>query len=259
MVMNHGRFKGKRAVVTGAATGIGRATAVRLAQEGARVALFGRRRDPLEEAAQAVTEQGGEAHVEDVDVAVEADLEAAFTRTERCWGGIDVLVGNAGIQLFDRDNRVDALPLAAWEETVRVNLTGLFLTCKYGIRSMLTSDGGGSVVLIASTVALFGVAPGFDAYSASKAGAIGLVRVMAADYARDQIRVNAVLPGLTDTPLMADLLAVSETAKTMTERIPMGRAARAEEIAAAIAFLASDDASYVTGATLIVDGGATAV
>jgi len=253
-----GRFDGKRAVVTGAATGIGRAAALRLADEGAKVALFGRRRDPLEELAKAIADQGGEAHVEDVDVSVEADLEAAFARTERRWGGIDVVLGNAGVQLFDRDNRVDALPLAAWEQTIRVNLTGLFLTCKYGVRSLLAS-GGGSVVLTASTVALFGVAPGFDAYSASKAGGIGLVRVMAADYARDHIRVNAVVPGLTDTPLMADLLAVPATAKALTERIPMGRAARPEEIAAAIAFLASDDASYVTGAALIVDGGATAI
>jgi NAD(P)-dependent dehydrogenase (short-subunit alcohol dehydrogenase family) len=257
--MSLGRFDGKRAVVTGAATGIGRAAALRLAEEGARVALFGRRRHPLEEAARTITDQGGETHVEDVDVSVEADVEAAFTRTERRWGGIDVIVGNAGIQLFDRDNRVDALPLSAWEQTMQVNLTGLFLTCKYGVRSLLASGEGGSVVLVASTVALFGVAPGFDAYSASKAGAIGLVRVMAADYASDRIRVNAVVPGLTDTPLMADLLAVPETAQTLTERIPMGRAARPEEIAAAIAFLASDDASYVTGTTLIVDGGATAI
>ena len=169
-----------------------------------------------------------------------------------------MVVANAGVQLFGRDAPVHELDLSTWKMTIEVNLTGMFLTCKYGVRELL-KGGGGSVICLGSPTGLRGTGSGFHAYSTSKAGAFGLVRVMAADYARQGIRVNALVPGFTETNLVREITQDSEACKRILQRVPMGRCGRPEEIAAVAVFLASDEASFVTGATYVVDGGETAL
>jgi len=196
--------------------------------------------------------------VSEGDVAREQDVEAAIARALEELGGLDVVVANAATQLVAGDARADVLELDIWQRTLDVNLTGVFLTAKHGVRALLRS-GGGALVCTGSAAGAYGIAAALDAYSASKAGVHGLVRVLAAGYARDGIRVNAVLPGLTRTPMndwwLGDPARVAEAVRA----VPLGRVAEPEEVAAVIAFLASDDASYVTGALWPVDGGLTAV
>jgi NAD(P)-dependent dehydrogenase (short-subunit alcohol dehydrogenase family) len=249
-------LEGKRAIVTGAGSGMGRAAALRFAAEGARVGLI----DLDEAAARAVADEieagGGEALVLRADVRSEADVAAAVERAASAWGGLDVIVANAGVQLAGQDDRADRLALEVWQRTIDINLTGVFLTCKHGIRALL-AGGGGAVVCTCSPTGQYGVAPGYDAYSASKAGVYGLVRVMAADYAQEGIRINGVIPGYTNTP-MTNWVTPAD-AETLLRGIPLGRAGEPEEVAAVMAFLASDQTPYVTGAVWAADGGMTAV
>jgi len=256
VTVDGGRLQGKRAIISGAGMGMGRAAARRFAAEGARVGLL----DLDEPAARAVAgeieAEGGEALVLPADVRVEHQVEAAVRRAVAAWGGLDVVVANAGVELAGEDDRADRLDLAVWQRTLDVNLTGVFLVCKHGIRALLAS-GGGAVVCTASPTGLFGCAPGFDAYSASKAGVYGLTRVMAADYAREGIRVNAVIPGYTRTPMTE--WVTPEEHGALLKTIPLGRQGEAEEVAAVMVFLASDEAAYVTGAAWAADGGMTAV
>jgi 3-oxoacyl-[acyl-carrier protein] reductase len=250
------QLRGKRAIITGAGMGMGRAAAERFALEGARVALLDIDEAAASETAEAITEAGGEALVVAADVTEESAVAAAVDRAVQAWGGLDVVVSNAGVQLAGQDDRADRLELAVWQRTLDINLTGMFLTCKHGIRSLL-AGGGGSVVCTASPTGLYGCAPGYDAYSASKAGVYGLVRVLAADYASEGIRVNGVVPGYMDTP-MTDWVDPQEH-EALLATIPLGRAGRPEEVASVMCFLASDDASYATGAVWACDGGMTAI
>lgn len=256
--MNAQSLREKRAIVTGAGSGIGRATAIRFAQEGARVGLVEINEAAAAETGAMIAREGGEALILQADVSAEAEVAAAIKRTVDRWEGLDIVVANAAIQLFGQDARVDELDAAVWQRTLDVNLTGVFLTCKHGIKALLAS-GGGTVVCTASPTSVCGIARGFDAYTASKAGVLGLVRVMANDYAGEGIRVNAVVPGYTNTPLVTELTETDEDREAMLAKIPLGRSGTAEEVASAILFLASGEATYATGGALVVDGGMTAV
>lgn len=243
-------LSGKRALITGAASGIGRAAAARFTTEGAAVALLDRDGPGVLEAAAEIGAVGLAA-----DVGLEAEMEAAVAEAVGALGGLDILVANAGIQLHGADDRADRLALDVWERTLRINLTGVFLTCKHGIRALLDA-GGGSVVCTSSPTAFSGVAPGYDAYSASKAGVLGLVRAMARDYAPD-VRVNAVVPGFVETALVAPVTRDAEWLANVLATVPLGRAGRADEVAGLIAFVASDACAYATGAAFVLDGGMT--
>jgi NAD(P)-dependent dehydrogenase (short-subunit alcohol dehydrogenase family) len=246
------RLAGKRAVISGAGSGIGRAAARRFHAEGARVALL----DVDTAALEAVAAELDGALALTADVRDEAQVEAAVGQAVSAFGGLDTVVANAGVQLAGKDDRADRLELAVWQRTIDINLTGIFLVCKHGLRALL-AGGGGAVVCTASPTGLFGCAPGYDAYSASKAGVYGLIRVMAADYASSGIRVNGVIPGYSDTAMTSWVDA--QTHQKLIATIPLARAGTAEEVAAVMLFLASDEAAYVTGAVWAADGGQTAI
>jgi NAD(P)-dependent dehydrogenase (short-subunit alcohol dehydrogenase family) len=252
------RFVGKRVIVSGAGKGIGRATAIRFGQEGARVALMSRTKKDLEEVAALISASGGEALVLPTDVRKEDQVEAAVQAAVEQWGGLDVVISNAGIELPFEDSRVDQIELSVWQRIVDTNLTGQFLTCKHGVRALLKT-GGGVVVMVGSPCGYRGFCFNEHAYSASKGAILSLMQVMACDYARDNIRVNACIPGLIDTPMNAHVMGDPQLLEQWCSTIPMKRPGTAEETAAVILFLASDEASYVLGSAFVVDGGALAI
>lgn len=248
------RFEGKRAIVTGASRGIGRAAAVRLAAEGARVGLISLPEPQLDEVAAQIAAGGGVALALPADVSQEEQIAAAIDAAAAEWGGLDIVVSNAGIELADVDSMVDALQIDVWQKIIDVNLTGQFLTCKHGVRHLLEGDGG-AVVMTGSPCAVRGFCFKEHAYSASKAGITALMQVMALDYAPHNIRVNAVIPGFIDTPMNAHVMRDPELLEMWSSSIPMKRPGKAEEVASVILFLASDEASYVLGSAFTVDGG----
>ncbi len=255
----NGRLHGKRALITGAASGIGRATAVRYAQDGARVALLDVQRNLLDEVTQEITAAGGIVLAIPTDVSNENEVAAAVKKAVAEWGGLDVIVGVAGIELYaEGDTKVHELELAVWQRTLDTNLTGMFLTLKHGVAALLGS-GGGSVIVTGSPTGLFGFAAGETAYSASKSGCHALARVVATDYASQGVRVNVVVPGFIDTPINAAFMQDAQAVADISKGIPLGRPGRPEEVAAMNAWLASDESSYATGAFFIVDGGQTSV
>jgi len=205
-----------------------------------------------------IRDLGGTALVLSADVSVESAIEGAVEAAEQAFGGLDTIIGVAGIELFKQgDDRVDRLSLEVWDRIVAANLTGMFLTCKHGVRALLR-NGGGSVTITGSPTAIKGNALGEHAYSASKAGCHGLVRIMATEYAPENIRVNCVIPGFIDTalnaPVMSDPIALAEA----EAEIPMRRVGRPDEVAPMMVWLASDEAAYATGAFFAIDGGSTA-
>jgi NAD(P)-dependent dehydrogenase (short-subunit alcohol dehydrogenase family) len=243
-----GRLDGKVAVITGAAGGIGRASAVRFAAEGATVVVTDIT-DAVDEVAAAV---GGLALR--VDVTQPDQVRSMYERTVAEFGGLDVCFNNAGISPPDDDSILTTEP-DAWARVQSVNLTSVFLCCKFGIPHLL-ARGGGSVINTASFVAVLGSATSQISYTASKGGVLAMSRELGVQFAREGVRVNALCPGPVNTPLLQELFAKDpERAARRLVHVPMGRFAEAEEIAAAAAFLASDDASFITASTFLVDGG----
>jgi NAD(P)-dependent dehydrogenase (short-subunit alcohol dehydrogenase family) len=252
------RLAGKRALITGAGSGIGEATAILYAAEGAKVGLVARREQMLEDVAARIRADGGEALVLPCDVSKEPQVEAAFGKVVEAWGGLDVCVGVAGIEPYDRgDTKCHELELSVWNEVVGINLTGMFLTCKHAIREML-KVGGGSLIITGSPTGFFGHGLGETAYSSSKAGCHGLVRVLAHEYAGSNIRVNCVVPGFIDTPINSAFIAAAPSMDELCVNIPMKRPGRSDEVAPMNLWLATDEASYATGGFYFVDGGQTA-
>jgi NAD(P)-dependent dehydrogenase (short-subunit alcohol dehydrogenase family) len=251
------RFAGKRAIVTGASSGIGRATAIRLVAEGASVALIARGRDGLERVAAEIA-QPDRVAVLPADCTAEESIGPAIDAAAEAFGGLDILVSNAGIELLGQDDRVDRLDLGVWQSLIRNNLDGQFLACKHGARHLLMS-GGGAIVCVGSNTGFLGMATNEPAYSASKGGVFALMRVMAIDYARRGIRVNMVIPGFIDTPMNAPVMADAKELAYWSDQVPLGRPGTADECASAILWLASDEASYCVGTALTVDGGQAAI
>ena len=253
-----GRLEGKRTAITGGASGIGLATALRFAAEGARVGIIDISGPGVEAAAEQIEAAGGEALRLVADVTQESSVASAFETAVAAWGALDVVVANAGIEMLGADTRVHELDAVVWNRIIAVNLTGQFHTCKHGIRA-LRQAGGGSLICTVSPCAVAGLCAPETAYSASKAGVVGLVRVMAADYAPDGIRVNGVLPGFIDTPMNAPVMADPVQLEQWASAIPIRRIGRAEEVANMMLFLASDESSYAIGGIFTVDGGQTAI
>jgi NAD(P)-dependent dehydrogenase (short-subunit alcohol dehydrogenase family) len=244
-----GRLDNKVAIITGAASGIGRATAVRFAAEGAKVVVA----DLADEAGAALAGELGGLYVH-VDVADEESVKAMFDATLDAYGGLDVLFNNAGISPSD-DDSILTTGVEAWQRVQDVNLKSVYLCCKYGI-PLMQRRGGGSIINVASFVAIMGSATSQISYTASKGGVLSMSRELGVQFARENIRVNALCPGPVNTPLLQELFAKDpERAARRLVHVPMGRFARPEEMASAVLFLASDDSSFMTASTFLVDGG----
>ncbi|MFI8878221.1 3-oxoacyl-ACP reductase [Streptomyces sp. NPDC055243] len=245
------RLVGRTAVITGAGSGIGLATARRLASEGAHVVCG----DIDETAAKAVAEEVGGIFVK-VDVTDAEEVEALFRTAYDTYGSVDIAFNNAGITLPEDDSILDT-GLEAWRRVQEVNLTSVYLCCKAVIPYM-RRQGKGSIINTASFVARMGAATSQISYTASKGGVLAISRELGVQFAREHIRVNALCPGPVNTPLLQELFAKDpEQAARRLVHIPVGRFAEAEEMASAVAFLASDDSSFVNATDFLVDGGLT--
>jgi NAD(P)-dependent dehydrogenase (short-subunit alcohol dehydrogenase family) len=248
-----GRLDGKVAVITGAGGGIGREAAILFSSEGAKVCVA----DVGKEAGEKAAAECREAFFYPADVTDPKSVQGMYAETAKRYGRIDILYNNAGIMPADDDSILVTEP-DAWDRVQAVNAKGVYLCCKYGIPHLL-EGGGGSVINVASFVALVGAATSQVAYTASKGAVLSMSRELAVQFARQGVRVNALCPGPVETPLLMRLF--SETPGAYERRrvhLPMGRLAKAREIANAALFLASDESSYVNGSTFLVDGGLTA-
>lgn len=250
------RLDAKVALITGGASGIGRVASVLFAKEGAKVVLSDVADDAGAATVGEIDSAGGQAAYVHADVSKASDVEGMVGFAMQRYGSLDVLYNNAGI-FHAEDDSVTNTAEAVWDLTIDINLKGVFLGCHYGIPAMLES-GGGSIINVASFVALMGAAAPQIAYTASKGGVLSMTREIAVEFARKGIRANALCPGPIETPLLQELLADPARRERRLVHIPIGRFGRAEEIANAALFLASDESSLMTGAALVVDGGITA-
>jgi NAD(P)-dependent dehydrogenase (short-subunit alcohol dehydrogenase family) len=247
------RLEGKVCFVTGGGSGMGRVAAAAFCREGARVAVADVDTDAAEQAAR---EAGGDAFAVRCDVSKEQDVRDAIRATVQRFGRLDVLYNNAGIMLAE-DHSVTDTDEWVWDRTLAVNLKGIFFCCKHGIPELVRS-GGGSVINIASFVALVGCSVPQDAYTASKGAVIALTKSLAVQFGPQKVRSNAICPGPIETPLLtAWLLKDPEARRIRLARNPTGRFGRPEDIVNAGIFLASDESAWTNGAVLVIDGGIT--
>ena len=255
--MGEPRLAGRVALITGGASGLGLVGAERFAAEGARIVIADvAGSETAEQAVETVAAVGGEVSFVHCDVSDEAAVAAAVEHTMATFGALHVLYNNAGVMIADDDDPVST-PIATYERTMDINVRGVLLGCRHGIPAMLAS-GGGSIVNVASFVAHMGAATPQIAYTASKGAVLAMTREIAVIYARQGIRANALCPGPVMTPMLAKFLADDARRQRRLVHIPMGRFGDPIEIANAALFLASDESSWMTGQSLIVDGGITA-
>jgi len=247
------RLNGKVALITGGGTGIGEATAKIFAAEGAQVAITGRRKDVLEGVAKAIVANGGKVLVVAGSVTDEAHVQSAVDQTVRTFGKIDILINNAAIGVFGTP--LHEMTDQAWQDILDTNLTGVFRITRAVIPHML--ERGGSIVNVSSVAGLVGI-PGLAAYSGTKGALLALTRCLAIDYAKEKIRCNCVCPALVDTPMAADAIADPDMNAMMMAKHPIGRFGIPDDVARMLLYLASDDASWVTGSLFTIDGGWTA-
>lgn len=248
------RLAGKTALITGAGSGIGRAVAQRFTAEGARVFFADINVEAAEKAAAATGTKSAVAV--SMDISDENSVETAYA-TIAMHGPLDIVVANAGVQLFGQDTRVGDLSLEVWEKTVAINQRGAFLTLKHAVRAL--QGRGGSIICTGSPTAVVACGQTFTAYSSSKAGVHGLARVVAADYAKEGIRVNTVVPGYTETPLVQTIADDPESRAGLVDSTMLGRAGTAADVEGIMVYLASDESAYATGGLFTVDGGLTAL
>lgn len=251
------RLKNKVAVVTGAGEGIGRGIAERFGREGAAVIIAERNARSGDSAVASICRGGGEAVFIETDVSDESQVKSMAQEALHRYGKIDILCNNAAILLYHEEARAHELTNETWDYTMAVNLRGYWLCSKYIIPAML-QQGGGSIIHIASPTGLFGFTR-LTAYSTSKGGVLGLTRAMAADYAPEHIRVNAIVPGTIDTPMNSIELSDPAMRQHFTEIAPARRLGTPDDLAGMAVFLASDDSDYCIGGIFTVDGGLTAV
>ena len=247
-----GRLDGKVALITGAARGMGREAAALFVSEGARVVIA----DVVEDAGRAAAEEmGKDAVFVRADVSRAEDAESMVRVAVETFGGLHVLYNNAGV-ILSSDAGVVETDEETWDRTMSINLRGVWLGCKFGIPAMIES-GGGSIINVASFVALMGAATPQIAYTATKGGVLSMTREIAVEYARRGIRANTLCPGPIETPLLLQLFEDDAARQRRLVHIPMGRLGQAGEVVRAALWLASDDSSFMTGAAMVVDGGIT--
>lgn len=247
-------FEGKVAIVTGGGTGIGRAVALRLVHQGARLVVVGRRREPLDQLVAEVAALGGEARAVQSDLTQEADVSHVIRAALATYGAVDILVNNAGVAGYARP--VEEIVLEEWEEIIRGNLNVCFLMSR-AVLTYFARRRSGSIVNVSSIAGCVGMR-GMSAYGAAKAGIIALTRSIAVEYAHLGIRCNCVCPGTIETPMTADSLANEERRQMVVKEIPAAAVGMPDDVAHIVTALAADDARFLTGAVIAVDGGFTA-
>lgn len=253
--VSQGRLANKVAIITGAASGIGKESALLFAKEGAKVVAVDLNLARIEEVVQLIRSQGGDAVPFVADISKSADCASMVAKAESQYGKLNILFNNAGISHADDDGAITTSE-EVWDLTMNINVKGVFLGCKHGIPAIKRA-GGGNIINTASFVAHLGAATPQLAYTSSKGAVLSMTRELAAIHARENIRVNALCPGPLNTELLQKYLNTPEKRDRRLVHVPMGRFGEAIEIARAALFLASDDASFITGSEFLVDGGIT--